>query len=247
MKKLKHLHIHSDHGCYFPKGNLLDYNSNLHKLDTFSRLYVSPWKRLEESLKRIPNIRQLEIKVSKFTTTMVSLDSLNQLESLESLKVSTGFEFEQEIEYCFPSTLKKLTLEHLSLPWSKISLIEELPNLEVLKLLGGSFQGRRWDMKGGGFPRLRVLWFKYLDLVEWIDTDCDGDCIPCLEKLVLVGSSDLKKVPSCLMSIPTLEMIKVWAREGDKKSRFLVSLVRRIEQEQQSNGNKNLKILIDLW
>ncbi|KAL3509492.1 hypothetical protein ACH5RR_028893 [Cinchona calisaya] len=151
MKKLKHLHIRSYEGCYVPEGNLLDYNSfNLHKLETFSCLYVSSSERLEEIAKKIPNIRQLEIKVSAFTTK-VSLDSLNQL---ESLKVSTTNQFRNEVEYCFPSTLKKLTLELLGLPWSKISLIEELPNLEVLKLLWRSFKGKRWDMKEGGFRKL---------------------------------------------------------------------------------------------
>ncbi|KAL3509022.1 hypothetical protein ACH5RR_028423 [Cinchona calisaya] len=99
-------------------------------------------------------------------------------------------------------------------------------------------------MKGGGFPKL-VLWLEKLDLLEWTDTDCDGNCFPCLEKLLLIGGS-LKPeiVPPCLVSIPTLEMIKVKTR---KENESLVSLVRRIEEEQQSYGNENLKILIDYY
>ncbi|KAL3509029.1 hypothetical protein ACH5RR_028430 [Cinchona calisaya] len=246
MKNLRHLHIMGYSPCCFPNCNL-ENSSKLHNLDTLSILFVSSGKCLEEIVKKIPNIRQLEIKLSEAKESSgYSLESLNQLESLESLIVSSNsFHLQHDIEYCFPSVLKELTLDYLFLPWSKISLIEELPNLEVLKLLGDSFKGTRWDMKGGGFPKLRVLWLERLDIVEWTDTDCDGDCFPCLEKLLLVGATlKLETIPSCLMSIPTLEMIKL---ETAKDNESLVSLVRRIEEEQRSYGNENLKILIDYY
>ncbi|KAL3509043.1 hypothetical protein ACH5RR_028444 [Cinchona calisaya] len=251
MKKLRHLHIRGHVlGYSLPNGNL-ENSSNSLNLETFSSLVVDLEKCLEEIVKRIPNIHHLQIRLKlnqslgstgNCSSTLL-LDSLSQL---ESLKLST-FCWRGSIpvlEYYFPTSLTKLTLKTSYLPWSKISLIEELPNLQVLKLLIDSFVGKIWDMKGGGFPKLKVLSLEQLDVMEWTDTDCDGNCFPCLEKLLLVGWLKLEKVPYCLESIPTLEMIKLKTWKGNES---LASLVRRIENEQQSNGNENLKILIDYY
>ncbi|KAL3533139.1 hypothetical protein ACH5RR_006660 [Cinchona calisaya] len=192
MNKLRHLHVTGMAvACSLPSGDLENSNK-LHNLDTFSTVNVSLKQSLEEIVRKIPNICRLEIKLSQakesFNRTLV-LDSLSQLESLESLEVFPLNELlSHSIDYYFPSPLKDLTLNQLHLPWSKISLIEELPNLEVLKLLIDSFVGTRWDMKGR-FPKLRFLSSVNLGVVEWTDTDCDGDCFPSLQKLLLIEVS----------------------------------------------------------
>ncbi|KAL3500922.1 hypothetical protein ACH5RR_040015 [Cinchona calisaya] len=165
---------------------------------------------------------------------------MSSLDSLESLEVSATKSLPpNHVEFSFPVALKELVLGGLLLPWSKIQLIEELPNLEVLKLLYNSFKGERWELTDGGLVKLRFLSLENLDVVEWTDTDC-GDPFPCLQKLMLTGLSKLEEVPSCLDCISSLEVIMVRQCNDSVKS-----LVRKIEEEQESYGNENLKIHIN--
>ena len=54
---------------------------------------------------------------------------------------------------------KELTLSNFCLPWDCISRIGKLPNLKVLKLLSGAFDGQRWDMREEEFPELSIFNF----------------------------------------------------------------------------------------
>mgnify|MGYP004717995753 CR=1 FL=1 len=99
------------------------------------------------------------------------------LECLESLTLG-GYSFlgsREHVELSFPMNLKELSLEDLGLPCRKMSLIEQLPNLEVLKLRQRSMDGKKWELVEGGFPKLRVLTLQSLEIVEWIETDPDSD------------------------------------------------------------------------
>ncbi|XP_071939056.1 putative late blight resistance protein homolog R1A-3 [Coffea arabica] len=121
-----------------------------------------------------------------------------------------------------------------------MSLIEELPNLEVLKLRGRAMVGQRWELMEGGFPKLRVLTLEEVEVVEWTEADPDsGDYFPCLQQLNLKRIFYLETMPACLGSISTLETINVRScRDG------VESLVRKIEAAQEyNNGNENLKII----
>ena len=72
-----------------------------------------------------------------------------------------------KFEFSFPENLKKLSLTRFQLPWSKISAIGKLPNLEVLKLLRDSFIGKTWEMKEGEFEKLRYLKLSALNFANW--------------------------------------------------------------------------------
>ena len=131
--------------------------------------------------------------------------------------------------------LKKLTLE--AFPWSMISSIGRLPNLEVLKLLGTKAGGEKiWNMEEGEFPKLKFLKLELLCIVRWT---CSGDHLPCLQKLVLESCLNLEELPSCLGEIPTLELNQVHRCPG-----HVGSLVQEIKEEQMNWGNVNLKILV---
>ncbi|XP_071933247.1 putative late blight resistance protein homolog R1A-4 [Coffea arabica] len=134
----------------------------------------------------------------------------------------------------------ELALGHLHLPWSKISAIEELPDLEVLTLLDGSFVGERWELTPGGFRELRCLSLENLDVVEWEDVTDGGDALPCLQKLRLIGVWELETVPSCLQRNAPLMEIEVM-----DCNYILNELVHEIGEEHKDWGNAGLKITID--
>nr|XP_027127499.1 putative late blight resistance protein homolog R1B-17 isoform X1 [Coffea arabica]XP_027127500.1 putative late blight resistance protein homolog R1B-17 isoform X1 [Coffea arabica]XP_027127501.1 putative late blight resistance protein homolog R1B-17 isoform X1 [Coffea arabica] len=238
MTKLRHLHIEGyDLVWSLPRENL-ENNSGLLNLDTFSTLRVSLDQRVENILKNIPHVRQLKIKLSKAKkSTTIGYCNMSGLESLESLEVWATSLPPDRVEFSFPSTLKKLVLIGLNLPWSKISLIEELPNLEVLKLLYHSFKGERWVLTEGGFRKLRFLDLENLDVVEWTDTDPD-DHFPRLQKLLMSGLSKLELMPSCLAQISALELIEFRSCKASVKD-----LVQKIEEEQKDCGNEDLRII----
>ncbi|PHT75129.1 hypothetical protein T459_18651 [Capsicum annuum] len=57
----------------------------------------------------------------------------------------------------FPSMLQKLKLENTFLLWSYMDIIAELPNLEVLMLMGFACDGKEWHPNVREFTRLKVL------------------------------------------------------------------------------------------
>ncbi|XP_027063109.1 putative late blight resistance protein homolog R1A-3 [Coffea arabica] len=254
MKKLRVLCVWI---CARPLLNddILRSSSTLPNLDSLSTLILPLSQAGENIIRKIPHVRRLKIFLSHNEGAREATGSCNlsQLESLESLTVMGGFilPWDHNIEYIFPSALKKLSLSELGLPWSKISLIEQLPNLEVLKLLVCSFRGDTWELAEGGFPKLKVLTLSQVDVVVWTEADPDSDdCFPCLERLNLEGNLKLEKVPSCFERLSTLNMVKVrfWGEESNCDNAVdnysVVNLVRRIEEEQINNGTENLKILI---
>ncbi|XP_027172199.1 putative late blight resistance protein homolog R1B-8 [Coffea eugenioides] len=247
MKKLRHVRVGGRLGArVLPSDNVLENSSTLPGLDTLCYLRLPFNQEGEAMLRRIPNIRQLKIVTADVGEEVCC--NMSQLDTLESLNiVSSHFQGPRNhFELSFPKNLKKLLLSGLNLPWSKISLIEQLPNLEVLKLLCDSLRGRRWELTEGGFPKLRVLTLSDVNVVEWTETDTDSDdYFPCLEELKLVGELKLERVPSCLERISTLEMIKVYICGKSDYVGSVISLVRGIEEAQENYGNQNLKILVD--
>ncbi|XP_027064066.1 putative late blight resistance protein homolog R1A-3 isoform X2 [Coffea arabica] len=251
MKKLRHVRVGGRLGArVLPSDNVLENSSPLPDLDTLCYLRLPFNQEGEAMLRRIPNIRRLKIVTADVGEE--ACFNMSQLDTLESLNIiSNHFQGPRNhFELSFPMNLKKLLLSGLNLPWSKISLIEQLPNLEVLKLLCDSLRGRRWELTEGGFPKLRVLTLSDVNVVEWTETDSDAtdssdDYFPCLEQLKLVGELKLEQVPSCLERISTLEMIKVYICGKSDYVGSVISLVRGIEEAQKNYGNQNLKILVD--
>ncbi|XP_071940836.1 putative late blight resistance protein homolog R1A-3 isoform X2 [Coffea arabica] len=239
MKKLRHVHVR--HGVVIPfssNNNVVENLSILPNLDTLSTLHLDLDEEGENILRRIPNVRRLKILDLGGQNRVCC--NMSRLACLESLTLLCHFSSSRE---SFPMNLKKLSLYNLGLPCSEMSLIEQLPNLEVLKLRVQSMEGQRWELMEGGFPKLRVLTLEYVLIVEWIETDPDSDdYFPCLQQLKLEGIPNLKMMPACLGVISTLETITVnFCGDGVK------SLVREIEEAQKYNGNENLKIIYEKY
>ncbi|KAI3736406.1 hypothetical protein L6452_15945 [Arctium lappa] len=161
------------------------------------------------------------------------------LDHLETLKV-----IQPEVQHvesllsnkliCFPVSLKKLTLSGCRLPWSDMSKIQWLPNLEVLKLLNYAFEGPSWDTREGQFRQLKFLKLQNLDIQQW---DAYSSNFPCLKRLVLLECYYLKGIPDEVGDIPTLEMIDI-----DKRNHSLVESANKIREEQHTMGNYELKV-----
>ena len=163
IKTLKHLVVFPSYGrgFEFPMFNLKG-SPDLEHLETLS-LAIDPSSErqsLQKILSKLPSIRRLKCVNghdnwnSRYHASAGDHDGilmLNYLIRLESLKMGrfAGYEFE------FPFNLRKLTLLQNRQPWSKISAIGKLPNLEVLKLCPVSFVGEKREMQEGVFQNLR--------------------------------------------------------------------------------------------
>ncbi|XP_071915508.1 putative late blight resistance protein homolog R1A-3 [Coffea arabica] len=241
IKTLSHLLAINYHGVWprgfiFPVENL-EVSPDLDRLDTLNLAVDPSPQSLQKILRKLPSIRRLKCmehpggsrEATRNCNEILEFDSLSQLESLYLY----GF---HGCGFKFPLNLKKLALSYNCQPWSEISTIGKLPNLEVLKLLDHSFVGEEWVMKEGEFPNLRVLKLSRLKFRNWT---AFSDNFSRLVKLVLHRCKELEKVPSCLGECETLEMIVV---ENCPES--VVDSVKQIQQEQMDMGNEVLKIEI---
>ncbi|XP_071940826.1 putative late blight resistance protein homolog R1A-3 [Coffea arabica] len=241
MKKLRHVRVRRNCIILFSSNdNVVENLSTLPNLDTLSSLCLYLDQEGVNLLRRIPNVRRLKIFNCGGPNRVCC--NMSRLECLESLTLE-GYKFSssrEHVELSFPMNLKKLSLAGLGLPCRKMSLIEQLPNLEVLKLRRWSMDGQRWELMEGGFPKLRVLTLEAVEVVEWTETDPDSvDYLPCLQQLILGNISNLEMMPSCLGRISTLETIEMEdCGDGVKSS------VREIEEAQKNYGNEKLKIVI---
>ncbi|XP_027178089.1 putative late blight resistance protein homolog R1A-3 [Coffea eugenioides] len=242
IKTLSHLRVLNYDGEWpmgfiFPVENLEE-SPDLDHLDTLDLTIDPSPQSLQKILRKLPSIRRLKCmeradesrEATRNCDDILEFDSLSQLESLHLFRFrGCGFKF--------PLNLKKLTLLYNRQPWSEISTIGKLPNLEVLKLLDRCFAGEEWVMKQGEFPKLRVLKLSRLKFRNWT---AFSDNFSRLEKLALHRCQKLEKVPSCLGECETLEMIEV-----EECNESVVDSVKQIQQEQKDMGNEVLKIEID--
>ncbi|KAM3215835.1 hypothetical protein P3L10_025275 [Capsicum annuum] len=138
----------------------------------------------------------------------------------------------------FPTTLKKLNLTSTYLSWSYLDIIAELPNLEVLKLMGFACcgEGEEWHPIVMGFNRLKILLIERSFLKYWKATD---DNFPVLERLVLINCKCLKEIPIEFAEIHSLQLIEV-----DLCLIELGESAARIRQQQQDLGNNPLDVRI---
>ncbi|KAL3527153.1 hypothetical protein ACH5RR_011809 [Cinchona calisaya] len=241
MANLRHVHVHNSAAFRMQETEMKN-ASQLENLVSLSSPFLACGKHTEEILRRLPKLRKLRCH---FAESQVDVGNYNQfpilnfLTELESLKVlySGRNRIAHPCEFDFPLKLRKLSLSRFSLPWDCISEIGRLPNLEVLKLLSKSFEGKVWDMKEGEFLKLKFLKLDTLNIAEW---NASSDNLPNLQHLILRNCRHLEVVPSDFGYIPTLEMIEVQlCRRSAEDS------VRRLEEEQLEMGNDELKVLIN--
>ncbi|XP_057810263.1 putative late blight resistance protein homolog R1A-10 [Salvia miltiorrhiza] len=154
-------------------------DATLNKLTTL--LGVSANSCTREVLKRIPNLKHLEIEAElkpydnddDETNPLSCLSYISQLQNLVALRYSIKnpeikHEFKTIPLSMFPSSLTMLNLSGLGYPWKYMNDIGSLlPNLEFLTLESYAFRGPEWEIESGSFLKLIQLEIEDTDLVQW--------------------------------------------------------------------------------
>ncbi|XP_027173977.1 late blight resistance protein R1-A-like [Coffea eugenioides] len=217
MTRLRHLHVNM-HVAFTLDDEGLEVCCKLGDLVSLSCLSLSCSEDTESIIKRLPNLQKLRCIFfhpqgsSKNSYQFPSLDFLTHLVSLNVFYYGSAI----TREFVLPPNLRELTLSNFHLPWSHISTIGRLPNLEVLKLLLGAFEGLTWDMEEEHFKELKFLKLDNLNISQWNAT-CDH--LPKLERLVLQNCKDLEEIPYDFADIGTLELVEVhWCGQSAEES-----------------------------
>ncbi|XP_051123376.1 putative late blight resistance protein homolog R1A-3 [Andrographis paniculata] len=185
----------------------------------------------DEILDGIPNLKDLVIKYDKrLRGSDTSLCYLARLLKLETLVVENTLQ-----NIGFPNSLKVLALKRCRIPWSGMSIVGSLPNLEQLLLIHTA-EGSEWNPTEGEFLRLKALWINGSDVVQW---GADQNHYPRLEYLSLCNLPSLEEIPSGVGDIPTLRKIRL-----KYCSESAVDSANQILEEQQSMGNDILEVYV---
>ncbi|CDP11160.1 unnamed protein product [Coffea canephora] len=217
MARLRHLHVNM-HVAFKLGDKEFGGCCELGNLVSFSRLSLSCAEDTENIVKRLPNLRKLKCIFFHPRDSSKNCGQFPKLGSLAHLVSLNVFYFGRAItsEFVLPPNLRELTLSNFHLPWSHISTIGGLPNLEVLKLRLGAFEGLIWEMEEEQFKELKFLKLDDLNICRWNAT-CDH--LPKLERLVLQNCKDLEEIPNDFADIGTLELIEVhWCRQSAEES-----------------------------
>ncbi|KAL7237981.1 hypothetical protein ACSBR2_004142 [Camellia fascicularis] len=225
----------------FSKEAIMDHNhpSILENLRTIANF--NPCGSIQDLLARTPYLTKLGICGHLLSDSEnLMFPNLEFLRHLETLKLHNNVLCRYPItlgEVKFPANIKRLTLKSTRLKWEEISVLGKLlPILELLKLEYNAAWGSQWATTDGGFPQLKFLRLRSLNVEQWIT--CSSH-FPSLQHLSLEGCRNLREIPSSLGDILTLQLIEVtFCHFSVRES------VRKIKEEQESIGNNWLKVLI---
>nr|GMD28728.1 putative late blight resistance protein homolog R1A-4 [Ipomoea batatas] len=168
--------------------------------------WVCPTHCRKEVYRKFPNIKKL--KVFGFCGSPIILDDLNYLVRLERLTISVSFDCIVTLPKpsMFPSRLKKLSLNGVSLSKKDLMIIGMLPRLEVLKLKN-AFHEEVWEVaEGRRFNQLRFLHLEDKKLKKWM---ANKESFQCLERLILRFCCRLEKIPRTMNFVITLKSIEL--------------------------------------
>ncbi|KAI5679178.1 hypothetical protein M9H77_10128 [Catharanthus roseus] len=213
MARLRHVQISKELLCdewnWVSTDQSSIYSSVLENLQTLSRVCPSGFFYI--LLSETPNLKNLGLHLTFSDKENPSLfPDLLHLDKLETLKFEyqtlgmVPFHIRHE---SFPPSLKKLTLVGSHVKWEEMSIVELLPNLEVLKIKDNFFSGPIWETMEEGFCSLKFLKLSHVDLQQWIS--CSSH-FPRLEHLVLNGCLDLQEILTEIEEIDTLHTVEVY-------------------------------------
>ncbi|KAL3504640.1 hypothetical protein ACH5RR_034484 [Cinchona calisaya] len=236
-------HIMRDHSFLSFSNYSRDFFQNFSGLDNLKSISVLSLRygnKVEKFiLRRLTGIQKLGCRFSNKwdeSTGCNLFPVLDFLSELESLKVFIDGKTLYPCKFSFPSNLKKLSMSDFRLPWDEISVIGQLPNLEVLKLLYKAFEGQEWEMREGEFQKLKFLKLDTLDIKLW---NASSEHLPSLEQLVVLSCLELEEIPSSFGEIPTLQLIEMkWCSSSATDS------VKQILEEQRDMSNDQLNVIL---
>ncbi|CAI9108981.1 OLC1v1008704C1 [Oldenlandia corymbosa var. corymbosa] len=213
----------------------------LEKLEILTTPFFKWGNETNKLLRRLPGLWKLRCEISFVSDRHYEFPEMSHLNHLLSLNMHVcgmdphWWQWNRTPALAFPSSLRKLTLSELALPWSGISAVGELPSLEVLKLRLNAFSGSEWVVEDGQFMNLKYLELSVIFLEELI---VQNGSFPRLEELILGACSNLIEIPSELGYIPTLKKIAVYYSDQ------LSDSAEEILKEQRDFGNDILEVLV---
>ncbi|KAL7163390.1 hypothetical protein ACSBR2_039483 [Camellia fascicularis] len=235
MESMRHLCVSGNGKFRLPYLTLLDNRPVYDNLQTLSWVFYR-----EVFSVRTPNLKKLGLCGCMVHEKSLMFPDLHFLDHLQELKLWNEGVFNRNPHVLgrvkLPLNLSKLTLKNTYLNWDEMSTLgKSLPNLEGLKLLNRACIGKRWETSDGEFPRLKFLKLKHV-LVDQLEVSSNH--FPVLQRLVLIQCNGLKKIPSEMGDIPTLQMIEVhWCHPS------LANSAKEIKEEQESIGNNWLQMI----
>ena len=117
---------------------------------------------------------------------------------LEKLPVDTGF---------YPPNLLQLKLWETELEQDPMSILGELPNLRILKLLWNSYVGKKMNCSEGRFHQLEFLHMEHLSNLE--DLTVEEGAMPKLRTLQMEWFWKMKKFPDGLLGLRNLQELNL--------------------------------------
>ncbi|KAJ4977347.1 hypothetical protein NE237_002453 [Protea cynaroides] len=204
MQQLRHLYL--DGPSRLPKTKSIeDWLPNLQTLSYISNdsnhdIHIS---------EKAPNLRKLGL-YGYHCFSMREQDvtfNLPHLRSLKFVEECTFEDFEEPIK--LPATVTKITVKRVHLQPNIIKMFEELPNLQILKLLQTSFDDDELVFGEGSFSQLQLLKFEDSNIVTW---KLEKGALPNLHRLVISKCPLLKELPVELWEVNTLQELELfWA------------------------------------
>ncbi|KAL7181139.1 hypothetical protein ACSBR1_040077 [Camellia fascicularis] len=235
MENMRHLCVSGNGKFRLPYLTLLDNRPMYDNLQTLSWVFYR-----EVFSVRTPNLKKLGLCGRMVHEKSLMFPDLHFLDHLQELKLWNEGVFNRNPHVLgrvkLPLNLTKLTLKNTYLNWDEMSTLgKSLPNLEGLKLLNRACIGKCWETSDGEFPRLKFLKLKHV-LVDQLEVSSNH--FPVLQRLVLIQCNGLKKIPSEMGDITTLQMIEVhWCHPS------LANSAKEIKEEQESIGNNWLQMI----
>lgn len=239
MPHLRHVHLNPVILPDPPVAGVEGENSLIVLQDLQSLSTVINFKFVEDILRRIPNLKKLGILYIDIRDDWSDyyLNNLKLLKNLEALKCLFHFPYQTFLKkIIFPPSLEKLTLRGCLLPWEDMTIVGQLPKLQVLKLKRKAFSGAVWEPKEGEFLHLKFLLLEENNLEDW---NAESTHFPILEHLILHNCQRLKEVPCGIGEILTLQKIELYYCSDS-----LVTSAKDIYEEQYNSGNEDFQVCI---
>ncbi|KAH7846861.1 hypothetical protein Vadar_018966 [Vaccinium darrowii] len=217
MVKLRHLYTKRgkftfNHSSKEVGRTWFDRSAKLDSLKTLHRICAC--EACRTLLVRTPNLWKLGLHGEMIPEhNVLRFPDLEYFECLNKLTLSASFAFESTVESTLyqglklPQTITRITLKYTRLKWEELLFLQNLPWLEVLRLIKHACCGPVWDVNElKGFPQLKYLKFDDLDIKEWIASEVQ---FLKLEVLVLQNCRKLEQIPSDFGYLNELHEIKL--------------------------------------
>ncbi|PON54384.1 LRR domain containing protein [Trema orientale] len=118
-----------------------------------------------------------------------------------------------------PASLAKLTLQYSHIRQDPMAVLEQLPNLKLLRFVD-SYSGSKLACSAGGFSKLETLQFHFLySLDEW---QIEKDATPSLNRVDIVKIPQLKLIPEGSKLVTTLRRRNVIRLSNSLERRLII-------------------------